>query len=66
MLSSERVYINQTPQYGQDMVKTSNKRKCTKNRNTIPIMFKSYPNGKFSHTIVKGPVTKLVISESKG
>lgn len=29
-------------------------------------MFKTYAEGKFSEGIVKGPVTKIVISNSKG
>lgn len=32
----------------------------------IPIMFKAYPGGKFTAKMVKGPVEKVVISESKG
>lgn len=47
-------------------ISVKKKKACTKNKNTIPIMFKSYPKGKFSETIVKGPVNKLIISESKG
>jgi hypothetical protein len=38
----------------------------SKNNEFIPIMFKSYPGGKFSETIVKGPVEKLMLSCSKG
>lgn len=37
-----------------------------KKKSFIPIMFKSYPGGKFSEGIVKGPIDKICISESKG
>ena len=33
---------------------------------SIPIMFRTYPGGKFTEGIVNGPVEKVVISESKG
>lgn len=36
------------------------------NGQAIPIMFKTYGGGKFTEGIVKGPVEKVVISQSKG
>jgi NAD(P)H-flavin reductase len=33
---------------------------------SIPIMFKVYEGGRFSEGMAKGPVTKLLLSESKG
>lgn len=35
-------------------------------REFIPLMFKCYPKGRMSETLVKGPVDKLLISEPKG
>jgi hypothetical protein len=42
------------------------KRPVHRNANSIPIMFKRYPGGKFTDAIVKGPIDKLLISCSKG
>ena len=33
---------------------------------SIPIMFRTYPDGKFTEGITKGPIEKIMISESKG
>lgn len=33
---------------------------------SIPIMFRTYPEGKFTEGVVNGPIEKIMISESKG
>ena len=42
------------------------KRKSKGKPSSIPILFKVYPGGKFTESIQKGPVKKLLISHSKG
>ncbi len=38
------------------------KRNAEAPSNAIPIMFKTYPGGKFTEGMVKGPIKKVVIS----
>ena len=33
---------------------------------SIPIMFRTYPDGKFTEGITKNPIEKIMISQSKG